>query len=256
MMKRGLILACAGLWPLAGHADLALTGYSVAGAFNMPLSSQEQIWIHDSSVRRDFIDRGRAQTQLFDMAKRQVAVIDHTTRLIEIHDLKSLQATAEVNAPASALKMTLEPTGQSRPLLTWKCEAYTLNASVPARLGNEETIFHLKGQVWVARGVPEQAAVKQLVKLARQPGFFMGVPAVAKIAPAQAQMLSEIVSKLAPKGLPCAGELDVSYEGNGPMANLAKRMPTKLSVTFQDFSSTPIKPEVFAIPAGYQQIRR
>jgi hypothetical protein len=152
--------------------------------------------------------------------------------------------------------MTLEPTGQSRPLRHWKCDAYSLSASMPARLGNEEAIFHLKGQVWIASGVPEQAAVKQLARLALQPGFFMGVPAVAKTAPAQAQMLSDFVSELALKGLPCAGELNASYEGNGPMANLARRMPTRLSVTFQDFSSAPIKPDVFDVPAGYRQVRR
>jgi hypothetical protein len=259
MMKRGwrnLILVGWGLWPTAACADLTLTGYSVAGAFGMPLSSQEKIWIHGRSLRRDFVDRGRAQTQLFDLAAREVAVIDHFSRLVEIHDLKNLQATTEVNAPASGLKMTLEKTGQVLPLRTWKCEAHTLKASMPARLGTEEAVFHLSGLIWVASGVPEQAAVKDLVKLTRQADFFLGIPTIAKITPAQAQMLSEIIRKLAPKGLPCSGELDASIEGNGPMANLAKRMPTKFSMTFQDFSTEPIQQEMFAIPAGYQQIRR
>lgn len=253
-MKRGLInllLVGACLWPLAGHADLTLSGYSATGAFGMPLSSQERIWIHDSAIRRDFVDRGRFFSQLFDLARHQVVVIDHASRQIETHDLKNLQATTEVSAPVNGMKMSMDKTGQTRPLRHWNCEAYNLNASIPTRLGNEETVFHLKGLVWLASDVPEQAAVKNLVKLTRQPDFFMGIPAVAKVTPAQSQLFSEIIRKLAPKGLPCSGELETSYEGNGPMANLARRMPTRMNVVFQDFASTPIRPDLFTLPSGY-----
>ncbi|MDD5366564.1 MAG: hypothetical protein PHR30_14600 [Gallionellaceae bacterium] len=253
-MKHGLIsLVLAGvcLWPMAGRADLTLSGYSAVGAFGMPMSSQERIWIHDSTIRRDFVDRGRYFSQLFDLAKHQVAVIDHASRLIEIHDLKNLQATAEVSAPVNSMKMTMEKTGQVRPMRHWNCEAYNLNASIPTRLGNEETVFHLKGHIWLASDTPEQAAVKNLIKFTRQADFFMGIPAVAKVTPAQSQLFSEIIRRLAPKGLPCSGELETSYDGNGPMANLARRMPTRLNIAFQDFSGEPIRDDMFTLPAGY-----
>ncbi|MDD4881759.1 MAG: hypothetical protein PHX10_09305, partial [Gallionellaceae bacterium] len=69
-MKHGLlslVLAGVCLWPMAGRADLTLSGYSAVGAFGMPMSSQERIWIHDSTIRRDFVDRGRYFSQLFDL---------------------------------------------------------------------------------------------------------------------------------------------------------------------------------------------
>lgn len=247
----GLLLVVSWLAPVPAHADLALTGYSATGAFGMPMSNQERIWIRDGMIRRDYIDRGRGYTQIFNLDKRQVAVADHASRMVELHDLKNMQATTEVSAPAGGLKITMQPTGQARQLRHWRCEAHTLNASMPTRLGNEETVFHLTGQVWLARDVPEQAAVKYLVKLTRQADFFLGIPAIAKITPAQSRLMSEIVRKVAPQGLPCSGELDASYEGNGPMANLARKMPTRLSVTFLDFSDAPVKPDAFAIPAGY-----
>lgn len=239
------------LWPALAHADLTLSGYSAAGAFGMPLSSQERIHIRDNMIRRDYVDRGRFYSHLFDLGKRQVAVIDHAGRQVDIHDLNSLQSTAEVSAPASRMKMALERTGQTRPLRHWNCEAYSVKASIPARLGNEETVFHLAGKVWVAANVPEQAAVRELVKLARQDDFFLGIPTVAKVTPAQSQLFSEIIRKLAPKGLPCACELEASYEGDGPMANLARRMPTRLSIAFQDFSSEAVKDVLFSLPPGY-----
>lgn len=247
----GLVLAALALWPALGRADLTLSGYSAAGAFGMPMSSQERIYIHDTMIRRDYVDRGRYFSHLFDLARHRVAVIDHASRQIEMHDLNNLQATAEVSAPASSMKLAMDRTGQIRPMRHWNCEAYRLSASIPTRLGNEETVFHLNGVIWVASNVPEQAEVKSLVKLARQPDFFLGIPAVAKVTPAQSQLFSEIIRSLAPKGLPCSCELEASYEGNGPMANLARKMPTRLNIAFQDFTSATIKPEVFNPPAGY-----
>lgn len=249
----GLILAAVALGPIHGHADLTLSGYSAAGAFGMPMSSQERIYIHDTQIRRDYVDRGRYFSHLFDLARHRVAVIDHASRQMELHDLNALQAATEVNAPANSMKLAMDATGQVRPLRNWNCAAYRLSASVPTRLGNEETVFHLNGVVWVASDVPEQAEVRHLVKLARQPDFFVGIPAVARITPAQSQLFSEIIRKLAPKGLPCACDLEASYEGSGPMVNLARKMPTRLNIAFQDYSSEAIKPEMFNLPAGYAQ---
>lgn len=237
-------------------ADLVLSGYSVTTAFNMPLSSQEQIWIRDTSVRRDFMDRGRAYTHLFDLAKKQAVIIDHFTRTAELHDLGALGAATEASAPANGLKLKFEPTGKARPLQNWNCKEFSIAASVPARLGSEEAVFHLKGTAWVAGGVPEEAAIKKLVNETKKPGFFLGIPAVASATPAHARLMNEIIRKLATKGLPCAGEVESSYEGGGPMVNLARKMPSKASVTFQKYSAEPIKPEIFVVPAGYQFVKR
>ncbi len=244
-------LAAAGLWPGIGQADLTLTGYSAAGAFGMPISSQESIQIRDTHIRRDYIDRGQSYSNIFDLAKRQVAVIDHAAKKVEIHDLRNLQDTAEISAPASKMKLTMDKTGIVQPLRHWNCEEYILQASIPARLGNEETVFHLSGQIWVANHVPELGEVKKLINLTKQADFFLGIPAVAKVTPAQALLLSEIIRKVAPKGLPCGCDLNTSYEGSGPMANLARKMPTRFNVSFQNISGAPLKADTFKLPVGY-----
>jgi hypothetical protein len=257
MMNRLWLPAVAALaWAAAAHADLVLSGYSVTTAFNMPLSSQEQIWIRDTLVRRDFMDRGRAYTHLFDLSKKQALIIDHFTRVAELHDLKALDATTEASAPASGVKLKFEPTGNARPLQNWSCKEFTIAASMPTRLGSEEAVFHLKGVVWVASGVPEEAAIKALVSEAKKPGFFLGIPAVANVTPAHSRMMNEIIRKLAVKGLPCAGEVESSYEGTGPMVNLARKMPSKASVTFQKYSAEAMRPEMFVVPPGYQFVKR
>jgi hypothetical protein len=245
------LLAATCLWPAFSLADLTLSGYSTIGAFGMPMSSPEQIRIRDNQIRRDYIDQGRMNTQLFDLGRRQLILIDHANRKIETHDLKNMQDTTEANAPISSLKLTIERNGQARPLRHWHCEGYNLTASIPARLGQEETVLHIKGQLWLASNVPEQAEIKALVKLAQRKDFFLGIPAIAKTTPAQTQLFSEIIRRVAPQGMPCAGDLEASYEGSGPMTNLARKMPNRISIAFQNFSGQSIPPELFKPPAGY-----
>jgi hypothetical protein len=237
-----------------GYADLTLSGYSVIGSFGMPVSGQEQVMIHKTSVRRDSIDRGRAYTQLFDLDKHQAVVIDHFFRRAEVYDLNAIQANAEVSAPVSELKLQIERKDGKYMLRDWTCREYDVAASIPARMGNEETLFQLKGEIWLAKGVRELSEVRSLVKLARKPDFFLAIPEVARIMPAQARAMSELIRKLAPRGLPCKGEIEFSYEGNGPMANLARKMPTKVGFTFQNYSTDPVAENAFAIPAGYQVV--
>lgn len=254
---RWMLTVLGGLaWSAASGADLVMYGHSVTGAFGMPLSSQEQLWIHNSSLRRDFMDRGRAYTHLFDLSKKQAIIIDHFTRTAEQYDLALLDAKTEASAPASGLKLRFEPTGKERPLQNWNCREFDIAASMPARLGNEETVFSMKGTVWVASGVPEEAAIQKLVHETRKPGFFLAIPAMASVTPSHARMLSEVIRKLSTKGLPCAAEVEGSYEGSGPLVNLARKMPSRMSLTFQKFSSDPIKPEMFMIPPGYQLVQR
>ena len=256
MRKNSAMLVLLLLVATQSRADLVLSGQSVTGAFGMPMTSQERVWLSDLSIRRDFTDRGRAYTHLFDLGKKQAIIIDHFTRMAEVHDLAGLESSTEASAPSEGLKMKFEPTGNARPLQSWSCKEHDLVASIPTRLGNEEATFHLKGKIWVASGVPEQTAIKEMVGATKKKDFYLGIPALARISPAYSQVMNELMRKLAPKGLPCAGELEGSYEGNGPMVNLAKKLPTKLSFNFQQFSIDPIKPEMFVVPPGYRLMQR
>ena len=231
----------------AAHADLMLTGYSTAG----PLSTQERIWIREGLLRRDFIDRGRAYSHVFDLARQRLALIDHGARQVELHSLTSLQNEAGAGTPSGHIKLKLTPTGTTRPLRHWTCEAHQLTASLPTRLGNEAATFHLTGTVWIARHPPEQAAVKKWVEMSQKKDFFLGVPAAVKATPAQARMLSDLVRELAPRGLPCGGELDARHEGTGPLAALAGRIPARLTLTLHDFSDAPLSPDLFDVPSAY-----
>jgi hypothetical protein len=83
----------------------------------------------------------------------------------------------------------------------------------------------------------------------------MGIPALASKSPAQAKGLSEVVKRLAPLGLLCAVDVETRYEGTGRMAELSRKMASRIAVTYEKYSTDPLKPEVFDIPEGYQVVR-
>ena len=257
MTRKILMLALAlCVWPLAAHADLTLTGHSTVGSFGTTIAQEERLLIHGNWLRRDFIDRGKAYSHIYDLAKRQAVIMDHSFRTVEIYDMAALNTAIQVSAPAEKLDLSVTATGRKRKLQAWTCAEHAVSASMPAQLGTEQVTVMLKGLIWLAKGVPEQASVEGLVKATQAPDFFLAIPKAVMVAPAQARGISEIIRRMAPKGLPCAGAVDFTVEGSGPMANLAKKMPGRLGIEYQAFSREPIDQDAFEIPAGYSVIRR
>lgn len=255
-MTRKILVLALFLWPLAAGADLTLTGHSTVGSLGTTLAQEERLLIHDNWLRRDFTDRGKAYSHLYDLARRQVVMMDHSFRYVEIYDMAALNTVTQVSAPTEKLDLSVTPTGRKNKLQAWTCVEHAVSSSMPALLGNEWVTFILKGTVWLASGVPEQVSVKALVQAAQDPAFFLAIPTAVRVAPAQARGISEIIRRLAPKGLPCMGEVDFTFEGTGPMANLARKMPSRLGVQYRAYSAEPISKDAFAIPAGYSVVRR
>jgi hypothetical protein len=67
--------------------------------------------------------------------------------------------------------------------------------------------------------------------------------------------MSEVVKRLAPLGLLCAVDVDTRYEGTGRMAELSRKMASRIAVTYERYSTDPLKDEVFEIPKGYKVVR-
>ena len=255
-MIRNTLVAMFLMCPLVAEADLTLTGRSMVGSFGTTLAQEERLRIRDTWLRRDFTDRGKAYSHVYDFAKRQIVVMDHSFRTAEVHDIGDLSALTTIHANASSLDLKVTRTQRTQALRNWTCSEHVVSARMPALLGSEQVTFVIEGTAWLASGVPEQASVKALVQVTQDPAFFLGVPATVRMAPIQARSISEIIRHLAPKGLLCGGTVDFTFEGDGPMANLARKMPGRLGIQYQAFSSEPISRDAFTIPESYRVIRR
>jgi len=257
MKLSALVLALvSSMVALTATADLSLTGRSTVVAMGMQGNGQEGIWLSGQQIRRDLIDRGKAYSHLYDLKKNEIAVIDHSQRLATIYMMASLNQQTDAKVSSKDLKLDVKATGRSHPLQKWKCAEYSIDAAMPAEVGGEKVSFTLNGNVWLARDTAEQKEVAAFITAAQTPEFFMGIPALAKSSPTQARGMSEIVRRMAPMGLLCAVDVKTKYEGTGRMAALSNKLDSRISLTYQQYGSAPLKPEVFEIPKGYRVERK
>lgn len=250
-----LFLAAAG-WA-ASHpvrADLTMTGRSSVSSIGMPVIGKETLQIHNKQLRRDLIDRGRAYSFLYDLGKREVAVMDHALRQATIYSMPSKANTPEARAVRKDLKLDLDKTGRKHALQDWTCEEHQLEASIPTEIGQDKAVFRLVGTVWLAAGTAEQKEMNALRKAAEAPDFLPGVPIQAKISEDQALVVAEVIRRLAGKGMLCALDVESQYEGTGRMVELARKVATRFGLTYDSYATDKLAEEAFQIPDGYRRV--
>lgn len=232
------------------HADLTLNGFSQVSALNHPNRSQEALYLKKDRLRRDLTERGRSYTYLYDLKQRELTFIDHLFRQAEV---RRLEAGDQNRAPkVKDLKLELSPTGRKHELTPWVCVEHQVKASLPGSMGQEQVVVNLDGQVWLAPNTRLQRHIDPFIKSIPAQDLFIGVPTQGRTATTQVQGVGEVLRRILPKGMLCAFDLQIDYEGAGPMANLARRMSTRVSLVYENVSETVLQDELFAIPAGYQ----
>jgi hypothetical protein len=241
---------------LPAAADLSMTGRSTVVAMGMQGNGQEGVWLRGTQIRRDMIDRGKAYSHFYDLKKHEITVIDHSQRLALVYAMAALNLQTDATISSKDLKLDLTPTGRKHLLQKWNCAEHNIAAAMPAEVGGEKVSFTLNGTVWLARDTPEQKEVAAFVQAAQSPNFFMGIPALAKSSPAQARGMSEIVRRMAPMGLLCAVDVKTKYEGTGRMAALSNKLDSRISLTYEQYGSAPLRADVFDIPNGYRVERK
>ena len=65
----------------------------------------------------------------------------------------------------------------------------------------------------------------------------------------------EVVRRLAPLGLLCSADLETRYDGTGRLAELSRKMNSRISVQYERYSTEVLDPGLFAVPAGYRVTR-
>jgi hypothetical protein len=157
---------------------------------------------------------------------------------------------------SKAIKLEVKPTGRIHTLQKWPCTEHTLSLGMPAEIGGEKLSFEMEGTIWLARNTAEQRETAAILKLMQDPDFFMGIPTLAKTSPVQARGISEAIRRVAPMGLLCSVDVSLKYEGSGRIAALSRKMASRISLTYDDYSTENIPKGTFDIPAGYQSIRQ
>jgi hypothetical protein len=246
-----LLLVAALSFSTAALADFNLVGRSTLTALNLANQGREALYVKKHLMRRDLIDRGRSYSYLYDLKKKELAVVDHFMRQVEVHTL-----AAGKDGKAGAPRVNLAATGRRHTLSDWNCEEHTLEARLPGEMGQEKVTVVLTGLVWLERKAGERKEVAPFVQAVQADDFFVGAALPGKPGNSQALELNEVLRQVLLKGMLCAAEIRLDYEGTGPMADLGRRMATKASIVYESLSDQPIKDDLFAIPVGYRETKR
>ena len=250
------LICCLALVALPAHADLTLLGHSTVWAMGMEGTGKETLSISKTHLRRDLNDRGRAYTQIFDLDRHEVALIDHALRTADTHATASLSRQAERQVPGKLhytdkeLHFELKATGAKRTLQNWTCVEHRLLVSTPAEVGGEKVEFEMSGHAWIALHVPEQAEMAEYVKALQAPGFSLEIPALGR-SPEQGRALSEALRRISPKGMLCGLEVELRYVGQGRVAELSKKLASRIALEVERYERKPIPKSNFDIPKGY-----
>ncbi len=254
-MAAAVVLCCLALLG-AARADITMSGRSTVQAMGMQGVGQETLWLKKTRIRRDMVDRGKAYSHLYDLNTREVTVINHSLRQAEVHTMATLSQAGDAQVASDETRFTLTSTGRKHLLRKWRCEEHELRLAMPVQIGGEGLSFELVGQIWLARKTREQRETAAFVKALQSEDFLMSLPAMNKISRTQARGIGEAIRRIAPKGMLCGVEVDLKYEGTGRVAELSRKMASHIGLSYDSYSSRPIADATFAIPAGYQVIRR
>lgn len=250
-MRTRLLLVAGLAFAQAAQADLTLVGRSSLTTLNQPNQGREALYVKKHLMRRDLTDRGRSYSYLYNLNAREVTFVDHFQRLVERHALAS-----DKPGGAAALRLDLAPTGRRHDLGGWSCEEHALAASLPAEMGRERVTLILDGQVWLERQAGERREIAPFVKAVAAADFFVGAALPGKPANEQVQGINETLRRVLGKGMLCAADIRLKYEGSGPMADLGRRMATKAGIVYESVSDAPLQDALFETPAGYREVRR
>ncbi len=246
-----VVAASAALLSPGARADFSLSGRSSIMAMNMTQAGREGLMVKEHRMRRDMTEQGRSYSYLYDLKSKEVTLIDHMMRTAEVRTLAS-----HARAQPNNLHFSIKPTGRQTPLGDWTCEEFTLSASMPVVWGQETVTVVLDGQAWLDRKATERKELAPFMKVVENEDFFAGAPTPGRSVAPQVKVFNEVGRKLLGRGMVCATDVQFKFEGNGPMADLARRTPTRVGMAYETQTDKDISDTVFAIPAGYRIDRR
>ncbi|TSA22075.1 MAG: hypothetical protein D4R70_02420 [Betaproteobacteria bacterium] len=234
-------------------ADFTLSGRSTVMTMGMNQTGREALMIKDHQMRRDLNERGRNYSYLYDIKRKEVAVIDHLMRTAEVRALTARSRSSDGN---NSMSFNIKPTGRNTALGDWHCEEFELAASMPIEWGTEKATIHLEGQVWLDRKASERKELAPFIQTIENEDFFAGTASNNSPTSPQVRIFNEAARKMLSKGMVCATQISFKFEGAGPMADLARRSQTRAGMAYEAHSDAAISEATFAIPAGYRVDRR
>ncbi|MEO1083266.1 MAG: DUF4412 domain-containing protein [Acidobacteriota bacterium] len=195
-------------------------------------------------------DIGRnSSITLMDLDAKQMVVLNERRKRAEVFDMN---AAAQQQVALQTHEVMLEANGNKREIAGYACEDHDLKARIEAGMEGMELEVVMSGVVCLSQDAPgkdEWAAFNQAMA---ERGLFFGNPEAAQAQPGRERGMTEMYRKMSEKGIALASDLNIGFEGDGPMAAMMGRMKFETSTTVKSISTEAVPASEFSPPAGYK----
>jgi Domain of unknown function (DUF4412) len=255
-MKFSIALLCLALASPAA-ADVTTKHKSGGKGMGGMMSGEMTQYVKGLKMRTDQNLGGHETTTIIDVAGKQMIVLNHAKKEADIFDMTKMSENLS-KIPISDIKSSITPTGQTRQIAGATCTVYDVRVTAPMAMGADAGFtLVMTGPHCLVKNGPGQADYKVLYRAIAESGFFFGDPRQAKAQPSQAKAMTEMYSKMAELGIPYAAEMNIAFEGSGPMAAMMSKMGgNSITNEITSVSTAPIADSTFEVPAGYKVNKR
>ncbi len=241
-MKRFSRVAVAAL-VLAALASPALADVTISMAISGgPMEMKSVAYIRGLKMRTNASVMGRDVAMLMDIPAKQAVMWDPSTK--ELIDPGQLAAGAALSV--EDVKVSLEPSGQTKAILGKTCDGYAMSVSFTLSVADQTLAMSMTGTAWIAKDAPGRAEYSAFYKAAADSGLLAQMPGMGP----QSKAMTELQRKFADLGVPYEQQFRVGAQGSGQMADMVNSMAGGLmTMRVSAITTDAIADDLFIAPA-------
>lgn len=252
-----LVAALAVTVPLGADVTIVQTTTGKGGPIG--LDGESTSYLKGARMRVDSRVKGKDTTTIIDLEKQQFIALNHEKKEAEVTDMSAVAKSLQV-FKAEDIKARVTPTGNKKQILGYAAQEYEMAVALPFQPPKEggggaemSMAITMGGPVWVSKEAPGFADFEAFYRAAADKGLFFTDPRAAKASPGQAKGMVELYRQMAKAGVPLVSQMEIKFEGGGPMAGLMSKMGGANFVsTVTKITTDAIEDAKFEIPAGYK----
>jgi hypothetical protein len=238
----------------AASADVTLKskggGTGTVGAMN----GDKVEYVKGAKMRTDQTTAGKKTTTIIDASTRQLISIDHDKKEAQVMEMKGVSESMS-KIGVENISISITPAGTTRQIAGKTCEVYDLKIAVPLDMQKLKMTMAMAGPHCLVKNGPGQADFQAFYKAAADGGVFFDA-SQAKAQPSAAKAMTDMYKKMSELGVPYSSEITIQMQGEGPMAEMMKKMTSTITNEVIEVSTAPLAASVFEIPAGYAVTKR
>ncbi len=240
---------------LPAFADVTLKSKGSATGMVGAMTGDKIEYVKGAKMRTDqTTGAGKKMTTIIDASARQLISIDHDKKEAQVMDMKGVSESMS-KIGVENISVSITPAGTTRQIAGKTCEVYDLKIAVPIDMSKMKMTMAMTGPHCLVKNGPGQADFLAFYKAASEGGLFFDA-AQAKSQPAVAKAMADMYKKMSELGVPYASELTIQMQGEGPMAEMMKKMGNTISTEVTEVSAAPLAASLFEVPEGYKVTKR